>query len=95
MKIILNDLTIDAVHFDKEKVIKQGKELQKVKIDFKVTSDDYHDVTTLLYENHFVVRVPEENMEFPATIHNYFTSITNLYEEGAVGDFRLELIEKG
>lgn len=94
MKIILNDLPIDALHFNKEKVIKQGKELQIINIDFKVTSEDYHDVTALLYENDFLVRIPEENIEFPATIHNYSTSITNLYEEHAIGDFRLGLIQK-
>lgn len=72
----------------------EGKERIKAGFDFKVKSEDYHDVTTLLYLNDFIIRIPEMELEFPATISNYSTSITNLYKENEVGDFRLELIEK-
>lgn len=54
----------------------------------------YHDVTTLLYRNDFVVNIPSEELEFQAEIYTFWTSFTNLYEQGAVGDFHLELIEK-
>ena len=73
---------------------RETSERIKISFDFIVTHEDYHNVTTLLYENDFIVKVPEENLEFPATISNYSTSITNLYEEGAEGEFKLELIEK-
>lgn len=63
-------------------------------IDFKVTHEMYHDVTTLLYKNDFDVKVPNEDLEFRAEIYTFWTSFTNLYEKGAVGDFHLELIEK-
>ncbi|AQQ54951.1 hypothetical protein B0X71_01670 [Planococcus lenghuensis] len=65
-----------------------------VGFDFQVTHESYHDVTVLLYENDFRVEIPSLEVDFQAVIHNYFTSFTNLYEEGAVGDFHLELIEK-
>lgn len=93
-KVIINDLTINAVNYHEETVTKEGEDLLKIGFDFKVRSDESHDVTTLLYKNDFTVQVPGRNIEFSATIHKYSTSITNLYEEGAVGDFKLELIEK-
>ncbi|MBY7142137.1 DUF3219 family protein [Virgibacillus sp. NKC19-3] len=93
--VIMNDVTINARHYHEETITKEGRELLKIGFDFKVTSDDYHEITTLLYNNDFRVQVPEKNIDFAATIHNYSTSITNLYEEGAVGDFKLELVEKG
>lgn len=92
--VIIDGLTIDALNFQEETVKKAGSELKKVSFDFKVTTEDYHDVTTLLYKNNFRVKVPGKRLEFPAVIHNYSTSITNLYEAGAVGDFKLELIEQ-
>lgn len=93
-KVIINDLTINAVNYHEEIVTKEGKDLLKIGFDFKVASDESHDVTTLLYKNDFTVQVPGRNIEFSATIYKYSTSITNLYEEGAVGDFKLYLIEK-
>ncbi|HLR09539.1 MAG TPA: DUF3219 family protein [Bacillota bacterium] len=92
--VMINNLTIDAFHFHHDIVVKDGKQLQKVSFDFQVTSTDYHNVTTALYANDFIVNVPGKNLEFSAVIDNYATSITNLYEEGNVGDFHLELIEK-
>ncbi|MEC5425469.1 DUF3219 family protein [Virgibacillus sp. C22-A2] len=93
-KVIINNLTIDGLNFHEDTVTKEGKELHKVSFDFKVKHDDYHDITTLLYQNDFLVKVPDKNLRFSATIYNYSTSITNLYEENAVGDFKLELVEK-
>lgn len=68
--------------------------LRHISFDFEVTSEDYHDITTLLYKNDFNVTIPGKNIQFDATISNYSTSITNLYEEGQTGDFHLELEEK-
>ncbi|WP_106495233.1 DUF3219 family protein [Lentibacillus sp. Marseille-P4043] len=95
-KVIINNRTINVDNFYVDTVINKsrGKELLKVGFDFKVNSSDYHEITTLLYANDFHVKVPEKNLEFPATIYSYSTSITNLYEDGAVGDFALELKEK-
>ncbi|UJL46786.1 DUF3219 family protein [Virgibacillus sp. NKC19-16] len=93
-KVIINDLTINAENYHEETVTKEGKDLLKIGFDFKVRSDESHDVTTLLYKNDFTVQVPGRIPEFSATIYKYSTSITNLSEEGAVGDFKLELIEK-
>lgn len=68
--------------------------LRKITFDFEVTSEEYHDITTLLYKNDFMVTLPGKNIHFPATISNYSTSVTNLYEENQVGSFHLELVEK-
>ncbi|MFC4024844.1 DUF3219 family protein [Oceanobacillus longus] len=93
-KVVINDVTIDAINFQEETVERDGRELKKVRFDFKVTAEGYHDITTLLYKNDFMVKMPAKSLEFPAVIHRYSTSITNLYEAGAVGDFKLELLEK-
>ncbi|MGP4073655.1 DUF3219 family protein [Piscibacillus sp. B03] len=63
-------------------------------VDFKVTHEQYHDITTLLYKNDFKISLPSENLQFDAMIQTFWTSFTNLYKEGAIGDFHLELIEK-
>ncbi len=88
-KIFINNYPIEVENFQHDDF-----NHRKINVDFIVKHEDYHDITTLLYENDFIVKVPEENLEFPATITNYSTSITNLYEEGAEGEFKLELTEK-
>ncbi|WP_238389636.1 DUF3219 family protein [Virgibacillus sp. MSP4-1] len=93
-EIILDDLRIKAESLQQEWILTGDKQLRKVIIDFKVTSDDYHQVTTKLYENDFTVKIPEENLQLQASISKYSTSINNLYHEGEVGDYHLELIEK-
>ncbi|WP_100012335.1 DUF3219 family protein [Lentibacillus sediminis] len=87
-KVLINNRTFHVRNLQEN----QGKQL-KISFDFTVTNETSHDVTTLLYENDFVVQIPGRQLEFPATIHRYYTSITNLYEAGAVGEFHLELIE--
>ena len=88
-EIVLNDMPIQIYSYEQE--IVKGK--TKVSVDFKVTSEEYHDITTLLYKGNFHVNVPEEDLDFQGTIHQYSTSFTNLYEKGQVGDFSLSLIE--
>ena len=87
--IQINDYTINAydVEIEYESRIKVG-------FGFLVNHEEYHDITTLLYKNDFTVTIPKEDITFPATISNYSTSITNLYEKDAVGEFKLELSEK-
>lgn len=96
-QVLINETSIQAEDFYEETMTDKqtGEDLHKIGFHFKVTSEDYHDITTLLYKNDFYVKVPGKNMAFQATIYTYSTSITNLYEENAIGDFSLELIEKG
>jgi hypothetical protein len=88
-EIVLNNMPIQIYSYEQE--IVKGK--TKISVDFKVTSEEYHDITTLLYKGTFHVNVPEEDLDFQGTIHQYSTSFTNLYEKGKVGDFSLSLIE--
>jgi Protein of unknown function (DUF3219) len=67
--------------------------LHQISVEFKVTSEDYHDLATLLYKGTFDVKVPSRNVAFTGKIIQYSTSITNLYEKGQVGDYRLSLLE--
>jgi hypothetical protein len=89
-KIILNDYSISVEHYDEKKT--QGGNL--ISVIFHVTSEDYHDVTTLLYKGTFNVKIPEKNRNFEGTIQEYSTSMTNLYEKGNVGEFKISLLEK-
>src|SRR5690625_591235 len=96
VNILLNGTTIKGINF-KNTVIQEentNKKLCKISFDFYVTSDEYHDITVLLYENDFAVEVPEKNLAFQATIMNYSTSVTDLYKAGEVGLFHLELMEE-
>lgn len=94
--VFIDETEIKADNFEKTLVSNSeaGKDLYKISFDFKVTSEDYHDIAVLLYRMDFIVRLPEEDLEFPASISNYSTSVTNLYIENQIADYRLELIEK-
>ena len=89
-EIILNHSSI-AVKDYEEKKTKDG---DLILVTFDVTSEEYHDVTTLLYEGTFRVKIPENGREFSGTIQEYSTSITDLYEKGNVGEFKLSLLER-
>lgn len=89
-KIILNDRVIQLRRYEEEKV----NGFYKVSVIFDVTSKDYHDIATLLYNGTFDVKIPEKELMFRGTIYNYFTSITNLYEENQVGQYTLTLVEE-
>lgn len=92
----IDDKQIEALDFKNEKfeVPASSDILKKISFSFQVTSEEYHDLAVLLYKNDFQVRVPELELEFPATIYNYATDRTDLYQEGQVADYYLELIEK-
>ncbi|MGG1574276.1 DUF3219 family protein [Fictibacillus sp. NRS-1165] len=68
--------------------------LIRVSFKFKVKHSEYHEITTLLYQNDFEVKVPQMELQFQAKISQYSTSLTDLYKEKAVGEFTLELTEK-
>ncbi|MBT2661180.1 DUF3219 family protein [Bacillus sp. ISL-45] len=67
--------------------------LKRIAVEFSVTSEDYHDVTTLLYKGEFDVQVPARDAAFRGKIVEYSTSVTNLYKSGQVGTFKLALLE--
>ncbi|AKG73037.1 DUF3219 family protein [Salinicoccus halodurans] len=85
----LNDQTIELTSFEEEE--KNGRLVISVK--FNVTSEEYHDVTTLLYEEKFDIIVPEKDMKFKGVITNYLTSLDNLYEENQVGEYQVTFTE--
>lgn len=92
----INDTQINAYNFKEEATEEPNSHPPKRKIsfDFKVTSEEYHDIAVLLYKMNFRIRVPEQELEFNASISNYSTSITDLYKPGQVADYYLELIEQ-
>ncbi|UTR13042.1 YkvR family protein [Evansella sp. LMS18] len=89
-KIILDNRTIETDKYE-QKTTENG--LLQVTVDFKVSHEDYHEITTLLYKGVFDVEVPERGLAFKGKIANYSTSVTNLYEKGNLGNFHLSLIE--
>lgn len=93
-KVVVNDMELAAYEYAHQYVDKSGKQLHEIKFKFPVTSEVYHDVAVLLYKDDFQVEVPEDNLVFYASIKQYSTSITNLYEEGQVGEYSLVLEEK-
>lgn len=88
-EIVLNRRVIAVENYEHE--IIDG--LHKVMVEFKVTSEDYHDIAVLLYEGTFDVKVPEQSLAFRGTIQEYSTSITNLYEKNQVADYRLVFLQ--
>lgn len=76
-QLILDDRVIQVSSYEEEKV--NGR--YKVSVIFDVTSEEYHDIATLLYNGTFDVKIPEKALMFRGTIYNYSTSITNLYEK--------------
>ncbi|MCK1993807.1 DUF3219 family protein [Peribacillus muralis] len=93
-EVVLNDVRLHVTDFLAENVeSSEGVKIRKISFNFEVTNKEYHDITTLLYQMIFDVKIPQLNEAFRAEIHNYATSVTNLYEENAVGDFSLVLLE--
>lgn len=88
-EILLNNIVIVVEKYTEE-LVNGG--LHKINVEFKVTSEDYHDIATLLYEKKFDVKIPERDLSFHASIQEYSTSITNLYEKGQVADYKLSLV---
>ncbi|MEK4385795.1 DUF3219 family protein [Solibacillus sp. FSL W7-1464] len=89
-QLILDDRVIQVSSYEEEKV--NGR--YKVSVIFDVTSEEYHDIATLLYNGTFDVKIPEKALMFRGTIYNYSTSITNLYEKNQVGQYKLTLVEE-
>jgi hypothetical protein len=88
-EIILNETSINVYKYEE----KTENSLHKISVQFKVTSGEYHDITTLLYKGTFDIKVHERDLSFRAWIYQYSTSFTNLYIKGQVGEFKLVLLE--
>ncbi|TVP86957.1 MAG: DUF3219 family protein [Alkalicoccus sp.] len=88
-EIRLNGAVIPVEHVLHEQ--EDGK--HRISVTFLVTHEEYHRITTLLYEGMFDVEIPEKSLSFIGVIANYSTSITNLYEAGQTGEFYLQLTE--
>lgn len=89
MEILLDSVPISAEHFEQEEI----DELLLLSFVFNVTSEQYHDITTLLYRNVFNVEVRDRGLKFRGEIQQYSTTFTNLYEKGNTGKFHLKLLE--
>lgn len=87
--MFLNGTLIYLSSYEEEKV----NGMYKISVDFDVTSEEYHDITTLLYVGTFDVKIPERDLTFRGTIYNYSTSLTNLYVKDQIGQYKLTLIE--
>ncbi|OIS67357.1 hypothetical protein A4A36_01315 [Bacillus subtilis] len=84
----LNNVTLDIAAYQEENEPKR-----KIACTLNVTSETYHDIAVLLYEKTFNVEVPERDLAFRGEMTNYSTSLTNLYEPGAVSEFYIEITE--
>lgn len=85
----LNDQTIELTGFEEKE--ENGRLV--ISVEFDVTSEEYHDVTTLLYEETFDISVPEKDMKFKGVITNYLTSLDNLYEDNQIGEYQVTFTE--
>lgn len=89
------EIKINGQSFEgKQAELDETADKKQVAFSFDVTSEIYHDVTSLLYKNDFEVEIPEKSIAFSATINEYSTSMTNLYEKGNTSEFYLKLREK-
>lgn len=90
--MMVNKITLNGYSINIEKYYEEIEDdLLTISIVFYVNSEHYHDITTLLYSGTFDVVVPERNLSFRGMISNYSTSITNLYEKGNIGEYKLSL----
>ncbi|WP_158638645.1 DUF3219 family protein [Metabacillus litoralis] len=89
-EIIINDTILPIKDYKQDG--KAGK--LQISVKFNVSSDQYHDMTTMLYKDKFSIKVPQKNLLFEAKITQYATSITNLYKKEQVGVFKVTFTER-
>ncbi|MBM7603022.1 hypothetical protein JOC75_000992 [Metabacillus crassostreae] len=89
-EINIDDTILPVTDFKQDE--KAGK--LHVSVKFNVSSDQYHDMTTMLYKDNFSIKVPQKNLLFEAKITQYATSITNLYKKEQVGVFKVTFTER-
>lgn len=81
--IQLNDRVIPVTSYKEE----TKNDRLHVSVTFNVTSEEYHELAMLLYEQTFHVTVPHNGRQFTGTIVHYVTDTTNLYEENQVANY--------
>lgn len=86
--IVVNDRAIPLTSYDEE--TKAGR--LHVACTFNVTSAEYHELATLLYEGTFTITVPKQRT-FTGTIVHYVTDTTNLYEPHQVAQYAVTFAE--
>lgn len=94
--IYLDHLQLDAFNFKQEQISHSLQQSSRnfISFDFVITGNqEYHDVTSHLYQQTFDVQVPSQHLQFKGTIHNYATSVPKLETETDTVDVHLELIE--
>lgn len=89
--LLLNSVPLEVFHYQEVKA--SGRKRRNISFVLKVTSEAYHDIAVLLYEQTFKVEVPKQEVLFWGTITNYSTSMTNLYHADKVSDFFVEITE--
>jgi len=89
-EVRLDEVTIKVTKLFQENI----NGLHKITIVFPVRSEEYHDTAVLLYRKEFKVTIPSNNIEFEGRIVQFYTSITDLYKEGNVGEYTVSLLEK-
>ncbi len=97
--VLINKLPLSALRYElttytADTADDNAEARQLLSIDFIITGgEQYHDVTSMLYQPVVDVSVPEHGVDFTASVHNYFTSIPRLEHEEDTVDVHLELIE--
>ncbi len=93
--VLINEVSLEALSYElTQQLSDEGKQRPLLSIDFVITGgEQYHDVTSTLYQPVVEVRVPEHDVHFQASVHRYFTSIPRLEKETDTVDVHLELIE--
>ncbi|MFD1888031.1 DUF3219 family protein [Paenibacillus wenxiniae] len=93
--VLINELSLTASSYELTQHLSENDtERQLLSIDFIITGgEQYHDVTSTLYQPVVEVRVPEHGIHFQASVHRYFTSIPRLEKDTDTVAVHLELIE--
>lgn len=89
-EITINGRTIPIEEYTEAAV----KEKKLITVRFMVHHEEYHAVTSMLYEPEFFLEVPEKDMAIKAAIYNYSTEVVDLYQPGSVGEFKVTFKEK-
>ncbi|WP_411346414.1 DUF3219 family protein [Paenibacillus sp. WLX1005] len=94
--IHIADLQIEGLNYREDQLndADGGTGRTLIVFDFVITGQqEYHDVTSTLYESVINVQVPGRQLAFQATVHSYFTSVPKLENEEDTVDVHLELLQ--
>ncbi|MEW4369580.1 DUF3219 family protein [Paenibacillus kandeliae] len=94
--IQISDLQIEGLNYREDQLHDSdgGTGRTLIIFDFVITGQqEYHDITSALYESVVNVQVPGKQLEFQATVHSYFTSVPKLENEEDTVDVHLELLQ--